>query len=166
MTNKPALTKDSDSMPVSFARVLTPERVVILDTDSKQAALDQLAERLASASEVADEQELKKAIRIREELLSTGIGLGIGVPHVRLDSVNGLVMAVGLAPQKIQDYESMDDQPVSLVFMIAANTSQHGEYIQLLAQISKLVKTPERRRNLLESQTGEELYANILEGDA
>jgi PTS system nitrogen regulatory IIA component len=163
MKEQPDLLRlDGSGRPVTLARVLAPERVVILEAQSKREALSELVSTLATAPEIGDSEELATAIVAREDLMSTGIGLHVGVPHVRLASISDIVMAVGLAPHGLPDYESIDGLPVYLVFAIAANVSQHKEYIQLLARVSHLVKDATRRQQLLSAQTADDLYAGIM----
>lgn len=160
-TQRTPLSLGQSEEPVTIARVLAPERVCILEAGNKQAALDEVLARLSRAPEIGDAAELKQAIHAREELLSTGIGQHIGVPHVRIDSVSDIAMAVGVAPGGLADYESLDGLPVYLVFAIAAHSSQHNEHIRLLAQISKVARDAESRRRVLASKTPEELYAHL-----
>ena len=101
-----------------LSTVLDPTRVLILETSKKADALKTLVDCLAEVTEVKDRQELYKGIFHREELMSTGIGLGIGVPHVRLSSIENPVMCVGLCRNPITDYKSLDGQPVRLIFML------------------------------------------------
>ncbi len=148
--------------PLTLARVLAPERVVLLGARTKQDALAEMVAVLSSAPEVGDAAELRGAIAAREELLSTGIGLHIGVPHVRLASVADIVMAVGLARHGIADYESIDGLPVYLIFAIAARTDQHTEYIQLLVLVSRLMREPGCGQRLLTAETAMELHERLL----
>jgi PTS system nitrogen regulatory IIA component len=120
---------------------VTPERVFILDETTKDAALRTLIGVLATSPEVSDRNALETAVFKREELMSTGIGLGLAVPHVRIPSVSRMVMAVGISPSGIGDYNSLDDKPVHLVFLIAAPEGQHAEYLRLLSAISAQAKT-------------------------
>ena len=77
-----------------ISRILVPQRVLILESKTKKNALQTLAECLATAPQIKDCDALIKGIFYREELMSTGIGMGIAVPHVRLDSVTGPVLGV------------------------------------------------------------------------
>ena len=95
---------------------------------------------LADSPEIRDKDELARAVFRREELMSTGIGLGLAVPHVRLASVRSMVMAVGVVPGGLADYPSLDDKPVRLVFLIAAPEGRHADYLRLLAAISSRAK--------------------------
>jgi PTS system nitrogen regulatory IIA component len=129
--------------------VLDPNRVLVLETSKKSDALKLLIDCLATAPQVNDRQELHDGIFYREELMSTGIGLGIGVPHVRLNSIENPVMCVGLCRNPVTDYESLDGQPVRLIFMIAAGKNQHAEHIKLLAKISSKLKDDKLREALI-----------------
>ena len=148
---------------LSIGSVLSPERVVLLDNPDKNSALKKLIDVLSQTPEIKDEDELEKAIFDREEMMSTGIGLGVGVPHVRLKSVKDIVMAVGLSRHPIDDYESLDDEPVRLIFLIAARNDQHREYIRLLKQVSSQVKDEQRRSEIFRAESAEQLYDHLTQ---
>lgn len=121
-------------------KALSCDRVCLLKEEHKDAALRRLVGVLSASPCIRDEAELAQAILDREELMSTGIGLGLAVPHVRLASVNELIMAVGISASGIADYASLDDKPVHLIFMIAAPAGQHAAYLRLLSVISSRAK--------------------------
>jgi mannitol/fructose-specific phosphotransferase system IIA component (Ntr-type) len=97
--------------------------------------------------------------------MSTGIGLGIGVPHVRLDSVRDLVMAAAVSEGPIADYVSLDDEAVRIVFMIAGASGQHARYIRLLSAISSRFKDEARREALLEADDAAAVHALLTGKD-
>ena len=148
-----------------ISTVLDPSRVLILETSKKIDALEALVNCLAAAPEVRDRQELYEGIFHREELMSTGIGLGIGVPHVRLDSIENPVMCAGLCRNPITDYESLDGQPVRLIFMIAAGKNQHAEHIRLLAKISSKLKDDKLREALINAPDETAFYQILTQKD-
>ncbi|MFP4564832.1 MAG: helix-turn-helix domain-containing protein, partial [Spirochaetia bacterium] len=82
-----------DSHTVDLKRVLSPDRVITVESASKADALNELVACLARAPQVKNEEDLREGIFRREELMSTGIGGGIAIPHVRLDSVKDLAVA-------------------------------------------------------------------------
>ncbi len=132
-----------------LSKILTPDRVVFLEGSSKENALKTLCAALATSPMVPDEAELSKAIFRREELMSTGIGFGIGVPHVRLPSVADIVMALGIARKPLADYQSLDEVPVQIVCMVAAGANQHPEYIRTLSVLSSRLKGDSVRTELI-----------------
>ncbi|HRZ65033.1 MAG TPA: helix-turn-helix domain-containing protein, partial [Spirochaetia bacterium] len=99
---------------VQIQNILSPDRILFLSHAKKRDALVALAENLASAPQIKSRQELVAEILRREELMSTAIGRGIAIPHVRLSSVTDLVVSVGVSQCDIIDFQSLDDQPVRL----------------------------------------------------
>jgi len=142
-------------------RVLTPERVLILESTTKKDALQVLIECLGTAPQITDRNDLTRGIFYREELMSTGIGMGIAVPHVRLSSVTGPVMCAGICRYPLADYESLDGEPIRLIFMIAAGQHQHTEYLKLLSSLSLRFKN-EKLRNALMSAPDSLTFYHIL----
>jgi len=149
---------------LSIERVLSPERVLILPgARSKREVLQRLVDCLAGTAAVKNADELAQAVFAREELMSTGIGLGVAVPHVRLASVLEPVMAAASCPDGVQDYESLDGEPVRLVFLIAAERDAHAKYIRLLSQLSRAVKDAGARRRLIEAGDGAAFHRALVE---
>lgn len=138
--------------------ILSREHVVFLESTTKEDALNELAECLSDAEEVQHTGDLAKEIFIREELMSTGIGFNVAVPHVRLDSIQDLVMAVGICRKPILDYASMDEQPVYIICLIAARTDQHAQYLKTLGMVSNLLKPDAFRKALRETESTEAAY--------
>jgi PTS system nitrogen regulatory IIA component len=143
--------------------VLIPKRVAILTCRDKDCALREVIGLLATAPEIKDAEELTRGIFYREQLMSTGIGMGIAVPHVRLASVERPIMAAGISSSGIEDYASLDDIPVHLIFMIAAGKDQHKQYLRLLSAVSKRLKDSHVRDLLINAEDGK-TFCDILTG--
>ena len=141
--------------------LLSPERVLLFDTSSKKEALTYLIDSLADTPEVKNKNKLNEEIFRREKLMSTGIGMGIGIPHVRLESVEDILMAVGISKSAIEDYESLDGKPVRMIFMVAAGKDQHTEHIKAIAAISSKLKDDHLRKSLLEAKNNTTVF-NLL----
>jgi PTS system nitrogen regulatory IIA component len=148
---------------VPMETLLSPDRVLFLNYAVKRDALVALAENLASAPQVKNRQELVSEILKREELMSTAIGSGIAIPHIRLASVTDLVISVGISRTDIVDFQALDDEPVRLLFMIAAAYNQHAYYLQTLSAISFRLKNRELRTALLGAETPQAAYTCLLE---
>jgi PTS system nitrogen regulatory IIA component len=117
---------------------------------------------LAAAPQVKDKQELTDEILKREELMSTAIGRGIAIPHVRLSSVTDLVMAVGICKTRVIDFQTIDDEPVRLLIMIAAAYNQHSYYLQTLSYFSTRLKNQELREALIAAETAAAAYELLI----
>ncbi len=149
---------ENRDISVQIKNILSPDRIIFLSHATKHDALVRLAENLATAPQVKDARELEKEILKREELMSTTIGRGIAIPHVRLASVTDLVMSVGISKVDIIDFDPIDDVPVKLLFMIAAAYNQHSYYLQTLSFFSAKIKNAELRSKLLAVETPLEAY--------
>lgn len=158
-TNKPT----DPAAIISFRDILDPAHVVKFDTNSKREALQQLLNVVCTDRHVENEAEVEKGIFHREELMSTGIGLGMAVPHVRLKSIKKPLMAVGISASDITDYDSIDDKPVRLLFMILAGQNQHVQHVRIMARISRFVKERSVRDSLLNAPNAQSAYDLLIQ---
>lgn len=148
---------------VRVHNILSPDRVVFIEHSSRRDALVELSEVLGTAPQVKNLNELTVEILKREELMSTAIGRGIAIPHVRLSSVTDLVMAVGICRHDILDFQSIDDLPVRLLFMVAAAYNQHAYYLQTLSFFSSKLKNAGLREGLINAKSPQEAYDLLAE---
>jgi len=142
--------------------ILSIHRILFLNHPTKKDVLLSLAENLAASPQIKNIQELTTEVLKREELMSTAIGCGIAIPHVRLSSVTDLVVSVGISSTDIVDFQPLDDEPVRLVFMIAAAQNQHAYYLQTLSWFSTRLKNRVLRDALLEAKTEQEVYRLLV----
>jgi len=134
-------------MSTSLENVIAPERVAVLQSTTKDDALKELIGVLAGAPEVTDAGLLHEAIVERERIMSTGIGLGIAIPHAKIPSVRDFVVAFGKTTEPL-DFNSLDGKPVRFIVMIAGPDDQQERYLQLLARITLKLKDESIRRRL------------------
>lgn len=151
---------------VQIENIVSPDRILFLNYSTKRDSLLALADNLATAPQVKNRQELASEIIKREELMSTAIGRGIAIPHVRLSSVTDLVVSVGISQIDIIDFQTLDDQPVRLLFMIAAAYNQHAYYLQTLSFFSAKLKDKDLRQALMAVKTPLEAYAILVDEKA
>lgn len=153
--------QDKDSS-IQVRNILSPDRIVFINHSTKHDALVQLSEVLATAPQVKNGSELTAEILKREELMSTAIGRGIAIPHVRLSSVTDLVMAVGVCKKPIEDFQTIDDQKVTLLFMIAAAYNQHSYYLKTISHFSSKLKKDDLRDQILNASSEVEVFNLLL----
>jgi PTS system nitrogen regulatory IIA component len=146
----------------SGTAMLSAERILILDESDKKTVLTRLVDLLATSPLVKNRDELLNGIFAREELMSTGIGFGVGVPHVRIDSVSDLVMAVAVSRKPIASYASLDNQPVQIVCMLAARSDQHAKYIRTLSAVSSRLKDADTRKQIIASEDPAFICAQLI----
>ena len=141
---------------------LAPEQVIDLTATVKDQALVEVVDAVARTDAVASRDELLDAVRAREKILSTGIGLGIAIPHARIGSVERFVVAVGRHPQGL-DFESIDQKPVHIVVLIAGPKDTQKPYLELLAQLSKRLKLTDVRTRIREGASPDEVVDLLTE---
>jgi len=137
---------------------ISSERVAFFDADThKQQALNELMDLAAASEKIVDAAKFKNGILERENIISTGIGCGIAIPHTYSDAIADIVITIGISCSGISDYGSMEDKPVHFIIMVAAGSHQHREYLQVLAHISLLGKLEKTRTALLAAQSADEV---------
>ena len=147
---------------IQIKNILSPDRIVFINHSTKHDAIVQLSQVLATAPQIKNESELTAEILKREELMSTAIGKGIAIPHVRLSSVTDLVMAVGVCKKPISDYQTIDDQPVDLLFMIAAAYNQHSLYLKTISHFCGKLKQEGLHENIINAKDAQEVFSLLM----
>lgn len=155
--------KKSDFVPLFLDKALSFENILVVEESTKDQILNNLIDILAKNPVVRSKDDLSKGIFHREQLLSTGIGMGIGIPHVRLGSIKDVAVAAALVRGGINDYESLDSEPVKLIFMILARQDQHAEHLKLLSQISNRLKHKDFREELVQCVDSKSFYELLVE---
>ena len=123
--------------PLTLSDFLSADRILLLTgKQEKDDVLNALIEKLAEVPEIDGRDDVARGIFHRESLLSTGIGNGIGVPHVRLNELDSSYMALAIVPEGVDGYEALDAKPVKIVFMVVAGKDQRTLHVKLLQSIS------------------------------
>ena len=119
---------------------LLDARSILLDASpkSKSEALDQIVDLMVKSEKINDKEAYRKQVYAREEESTTGVGEGIAIPHGKCSAVN----APGLAAMIIKDgvdFESLDDEPVKVLFLIAAPDTKDNVHLDVLSKLSVLL---------------------------
>lgn len=130
----------------------------------KKGAISELIDLLAKEKRIKDPQKAFRAVMDREEIGTTGVGQGVAIPHGRTDAVGNIIGAFGISKQGIQ-FESLDGEPVNLVFLLLSPYDSGGHHLRALARISRLFKDKFFRQALLETHTNEEILKIIDQED-
>lgn len=139
--------------------------VPALRADTKPGVLAELAALVARRHPEVDADRLVTALEEREKLNSTALGDGIAIPHGKLPGIKRVLGAFGRSPGGV-DFESIDEQPTRLFFLLVAPEDSAGAHLKALARISRLLKSAEFRARLLEAPDAAAIYAAIREEDA
>lgn len=126
-----------------------------LKATNKDEAIKELIEILYDDGKITDKEKFRQAVLKREEEFSTGIGMGIAIPHGKSDAVKEPSITFGRSNKGI-DYESMDDKPAYLFFLIAVPEESSDIHLRALSEISRKLMHTEIREKLFKAQSFEE----------
>lgn len=134
------------------------EKVIVtkLPGSTKSDILNAMIDLAASSDRVIDKEKMRSAILEREKIMSTGVGSGFAIPHGKTDAVQDIVAAFAITEQPI-DYQSLDDQPVRIVFLLVGKDNSVGPHIKLLSRISRLMNKEEFRKKLIDAESPSEI---------
>ena len=131
-----------------LSELLSEDRIKVpLGGQSKDDLLRELVDLVAPAAEPAAKDAILAAVREREQLLSTGIGAGVAIPHGKTPVVDQLLVAAGVSAQPL-DFDALDGQPVELFFLLVGPESASGAHIKALSRISRLLRREQLRNSL------------------
>jgi len=151
---------------MKISDILTENLVATgLAGSTKNDIIDAMIDLVASSPKVMDKEKVRKAIFEREEIMSTGVGNGFAIPHGKTEAVADIVAAFAVTAQPI-DYQSLDEKPVRLVFLLVGKDNLVGPHIKLLSRISRLMNKEEFRRRLLDLKTPKEILEAFRQEEA
>jgi PTS system nitrogen regulatory IIA component len=144
--------------------VLQKESIISdLKSQDKKGILEELVAPIARITGV-NHKDLVRVLMDREQLGSTGIGGGIGIPHGKLKQLESLALGFGLSRKGV-DFESMDNQPTHIFFLLVTPENSTGLHLKMLARISKILKHDQFKEKLLNAANIEEIFSIIKEED-
>jgi len=150
---------------MEIEEILAPEAVMdSLRASSKRQALQEMTERAALLTGLSA-RELLETILGRERLGTTGVGHGVAIPHGRIDKIDRLYGFFARLAEPI-DFESIDDQPVDLIFMLLAPESAGADHLKALAKVSRLLRDKLICDKLRGSDSAEALYVLLTDSQA
>jgi PTS system nitrogen regulatory IIA component len=135
---------------------LKTKLVIFLEVSSRDEAIDRMVDAIYAAGQVSDKEIFHRSILEREKIVSTGIGMGVAIPHAKLAGYEDFFIAIGIL-QKGIDWHAMDGTPVRLIFMIGGPDDKQTEYLQLLSSLTLVIKDEERRKALLTEKSAEKI---------
>jgi PTS system nitrogen regulatory IIA component len=145
--------------------LLKPESVIAnLKATSKKQALQELSKRIAKIID-QDERDIFEILLEREKLGTTGVGDGIAIPHGKLKSLEKLHGFFARLERPV-DFDSIDERPVDLIFLLLAPESAGADHLKALARVSRLLRDKDNCEKLRGSDNPEAIYALLIEQEA
>lgn len=126
-------------MKPEFAKYLQLDSILIVDGETKKKVLEDIIAHACTRCTM-DEDQLREAIWKRERMMTTGVGKGLALPHIRVNGFPSPLVIVALCRTPVQDYKSLDNEPIQLAVFFAADERDPEAYLKLLGSISSRLK--------------------------
>jgi len=148
---------------MNLKTILTPDTIDLhLKGTTKEEIINELLDILVRTGKIQDRAAALSAVMDREEKMSTGMKHGIAIPHGKCASTQDLVACIGISEKPV-DFDSLDHQPCRIFIMTLSPVEKTGPHLQFLAEVSLLFKSSEKRKEILESKTPEEILKILAE---
>lgn len=133
---------------IKISKYLDPQLVFFLEVKARDEALHALVDKLGSAGKLKDVQAFYDAIMDREKIVSTGIGMGVAIPHAKLPDYDDFFVTIGVLQRGVE-WHTLDGAPVRVIFMIGGPDDKQTEYLQILSGLTLALKDEARRKKML-----------------
>jgi PTS system nitrogen regulatory IIA component len=133
---------------IKLSKYLDEDLIVFLNAKTRDEALKTMIHHFHQLGKITDIDHFYQAIVDREKIVSTGIGMGVAIPHAKLTHYNDFFIAIGILKQGL-DWNALDGAPVRLIFMIGGPDDKQTEYLQILSKLTHVIKDELRRKKLL-----------------
>ena len=137
---------------IAFGKFLTKDSIVVLHAEDKKTAFEQLVAKVSDLAHL-DRDVVSRLVWKRENMMPTGVGHGLGLPHIRVERMDNPVIVVGVCANDITDYETQDGEPVRVIVFIAADDAKQEDYLGLLSSVSSKMRNTELIAEILENIT-------------
>jgi len=148
-----------------LSEIFKPQFVIPdLKAHDKKGVLEELLEIITGQERSLNKGTLLQVLLERERLGSTGIGDGVALPHGKLRGLDNLLLSFGRCIDGL-DFDSIDEQPAYLFFLLLAPENSAGMHLKSLAKISRMLKDGNLRQRLMRAKSREEIYKIIIDKD-
>lgn len=128
--------------------------ILFLNTSSRDETIQTMVNNLWNEKEISQTDFFYQAILDREKLVSTGIGMGVAIPHAKIEHGESFFISIGILSKGV-NWKAIDHAPVRIIFMIGGPDDKQTEYLQILSSITQFIKNEEIRKKLLTSNSKE-----------
>ena len=146
-------------------QLLRPEQVrIALSGTSKSDVINALIDVLDGHEDIDSLEAVRQAIFDREEMMSTGVGKGLGLPHAKTAAATDTVAAFATTADPV-DFGAIDDEPIRLLLLLVGPEEHKSKHIKILGRISRLISRDDLRRRLVEAKDPETVIDLIRQGE-
>lgn len=141
---------------MKISSYLDSDLITFLTTEDRDEALAQLVRLAHNQGLVQEQKKFFDAVLNREHIVSTGVGMGVAIPHAKLPEITNFFIIMGIAAQGIE-WQSLDGAPVRIIFLIGGPDSKQTEYLQILSSLTERIKVEENRKKILTLKSKESI---------
>jgi fructose-specific phosphotransferase system IIA component len=141
--------------------VLTEDLTNIsLKGTTRDECIKELIDKLAENKKISGGKKIFEAVLEREKIMTTGVGNGIAIPHCKHADSPEFAVCLGIQSKGV-DFQSIDKNPVKIIFLLVGPENNPGLHIKLLSRISRLMSNEDLRQQLISCETNQEAYTLI-----
>jgi len=153
----------SKSIEGNIVQFFSLELIALEDFSTREQVIDHLIDKADGAGRIQNKETFKQAIYERENIVSTGIGLEVAIPHAKLDDQDQFFISCAVLKTGV-DWDALDKLPVRIVFLIGGPLNSQTEYLKILSSLTLAIKDEEKRKKILSSKTPAEVYKLFEQG--
>ena len=148
---------------MNLKSVLTADTISLnLKGSTKNEIINELLDILVAAGKIPNREAALSAILDREQKMSTGMKHGIAIPHGKSNTIDDLVACIGVSEKPV-DFDSLDQEPCRIFIMTLSPVEKTGPHLQFLAEISLLFKSSEKRQEILNASSTDDVLRILSE---
>ena len=147
---------------IDFGKFLTKDSIVVLLGKDKKSVFDQLVAQVSDLAHI-DRDVVSRLVWKRENMMPTGVGQGLGQPHIRVERMDKPVIIVGVCDTPLTDYETQDGEPVQVIVFIAADDADQEGYLGLLSSISSKMRNAGLIAQIVENKNKPQEILKLLQ---
>jgi nitrogen PTS system EIIA component len=147
---------------VKIADYLDVELIVDLDPNARDQIIYSLVNLLKEKKVIKDVEPFYQAVLDREAIVSTGIGMGVAIPHAKLPLFENFFIVIARL-SKGMDWNALDKEPVRLIFLIGGPDDKQTEYLKILSKLTNTIRDEERRKKMLTAKSGQAMMELLKE---
>ena len=142
---------------MNLKTVLTKDTICLnLKGTTKEEIINELLDMLVAAKKIDDREAAHTAVIEREMKMSTGMKHGIAIPHGKTPTINDLIACIGVSDSPVE-FDTLDNEPCRIFIMTLSPVEKTGPHLQFLAEISLLFKSAEKRQDILNAKSPDQV---------
>lgn len=130
--------------------------ISFIDEETRDKAIRALVVKAFEEGKIQSPDDFFNAVISREKIVTTGIGMGVAIPHAKMHGFEDFFISVGILEKGV-DWKALDGAPVRLIFLIGGPDDKQTEYLRILSSLTLMLKDEEKRKTLLTTKSPKEV---------